>query len=149
MRRRRFMTLAGALTAAQALPALSAVAEEDPLAEPIRAFAAGTPVRAGKVVVDTPRLADNGFSVPLKISVENAMTPADYVRAIVILAPRNPRPVVATYHLTPKSGKATVSTRVRLNGTQNVLVLARLSDGSVWSGTAEVVVTESACLDES
>lgn len=146
MRRRSFMTLAGAMTAAQVLPA---VAAEDPLAAPIRAFTGGTPVREGKVVVDTPHLADNGFSVPLKISIESAMTPDDHVRSIVVLAPRNPRPVIATYHLTPKAGKAVVATRVRLNGTQNVLVLARLSDGSVWSGAAEVVVTESACLDES
>jgi sulfur-oxidizing protein SoxY len=40
-----------------------------------------------------------------------------------------------------------VATRVRLNGSQRVLVIAQLSDGSFWSGSAEVEVTESACLD--
>jgi sulfur-oxidizing protein SoxY len=54
---------------------------------------------------------------------------------------------MATFHLGPKAGRAEVTTRVRLNGTQRVLAVAHLSDGSYWSGTAEVEVTESACLD--
>ncbi|MGH8650010.1 MAG: thiosulfate oxidation carrier protein SoxY, partial [Burkholderiales bacterium] len=64
-----------------------------------------------------------------------------------LLSERNPRPVMATFHLGPQSGRAQVATRVRLNGSQRVLALAQLSDGSYWSGDAEVEVTESACLD--
>ena len=45
------------------------------------------------------------------------------------------------------AGRAEIVTRVRLNGTQRVVALAQLSDGSYWSGSAEVEVTESACLD--
>ena len=119
------------------------------LAPLIDRFAAGSPVRAGRVLVDTPRLADNGHSVPLKLTVESPMTAADHVVAITLLSERNPRPVIATYHLGPRCGTASVVTRVRLNGTQRLVALARLSDGSCWSGTAEVVVTESACLDQS
>jgi hypothetical protein len=36
---------------------------------------------------------------------------------------------------------------VRLNGSQRLLVLAGLSDGSYWTGSAQVEVTETACLD--
>jgi sulfur-oxidizing protein SoxY len=54
---------------------------------------------------------------------------------------------MATFYLGPKAGRAEVATRVRLNGTQQVLAVAQISDGSFWSGTAEVEVTESACLD--
>jgi sulfur-oxidizing protein SoxY len=97
--------------------------------------------------VDTPRLADNGHSVPLTLSVESPMTAADHVRSITLLSERNPRPLMATFYLSPKSGRAEVATRVRLNGTQRVLAIAQLSDGSFWSGTADVEVTESACLD--
>jgi sulfur-oxidizing protein SoxY len=99
--------------------------------------------------VDTPLLADNGHSVPLKISVASPMTTVDHVRSITVLSGRNPRPVVATFHLGPNAGRAEVSTRVRLNGSQRLLAVAQLSDGSFWSGNAEVVVTEAACLDES
>ena len=47
------------------------------------------------------------------------------------------------------SGRAEIDTRVRLNGSQRLLAVAQLSDGSYWSGGVEVVVTESACLDDS
>jgi len=79
--------------------------------------------------------------------VESPMTAADHVRSIALLSPRNPRPLMATFHLDPAAGRAHVATRVRLNGSQRVLAIAQLSDGSFWSGEAEVEVTESACLD--
>jgi sulfur-oxidizing protein SoxY len=81
------------------------------------------------------------------VSVESPMSAAEHVRSITLLSERNPRPLMATFHLGPKAGRAMVSTRVRLNGTQRVLALAQLSDGSYWSAGAEVEVTESACLD--
>jgi sulfur-oxidizing protein SoxY len=148
--RRRFITACAGLGALPLLAATRArAAETNDLAPLIDKLTGGKPVRAGRVSVDTPRLADNGHSVPLKLSVESPMTAADHVVAITLLSERNPRPVIATYHLGPRSGKAVVATRVRLNGTQRLVAVARLSDGSFWSGSAEVVVTESACLDES
>jgi sulfur-oxidizing protein SoxY len=75
------------------------------------------------------------------------MTTAEHVRTITLLSERNPRPVLATFHFGPRAGRAEVVTRVRLNGTQRVVAVAQLSDGSYWSASAEVEVTESACLD--
>ncbi len=146
--RRRFISVLAAMTAMAALPWVRAArAQSDPFAALVLQVTGGAPVRAGRVTVDTPRLADNGHSVLLKVSVECAMTAADYVRSITLLSGRNPRPIMATFHLGPKAGRAEVTTRVRLNGTQRVLAIARLSDGTYWSGDAEVEVTESACLD--
>jgi acyl-CoA synthetase (AMP-forming)/AMP-acid ligase II len=65
------------------------------------------------------------------------------------MAERNPRPLVASFHLGPHSGKADVATRVRLAGTQKVTVLAALSNGGFRIAEAEVLVTSAACLDES
>jgi sulfur-oxidizing protein SoxY len=113
----------------------------------VREITGGAVLSAGKVVIDTPRLADNGHSVPMKVSVDNPMTAANHVRSITLLSPRNPRPLIAKFTLGPRSGRAEISTRVRLNGSQVVLAIAQLSDGTFWSGTAEVEVTESACLD--
>ena len=146
--RRRFMT---AMAGLAALPALTARAAEDAndLAPLVKSFTGGKPVQEGRVQLEIPRLADNGHSVPLKLSVASPMTPAEHVRRIVLLSERNPRPLIATYHLGPKSGKALIATRIRLNGSQRLLALAELSDGSFWSGAAEVIVTESACLDAS
>ena len=107
-----------------------------------------TPTEA-RVTVITPRLADNGFSVPLSVRVDSPMTAANHVQRLVLLSNRNPRSVIAEFELGPWSGKAELATRVRLNGSQQVMALAQTSDGRWWQGTAEVEVTESACLDAS
>lgn len=107
----------------------------------------GATVQPGRVKLDLPVLADNGNSVSLKVSVDSSMTAASYVKSIHIYAARNPRPNVANFYLGPRAGRAQVSTRVRLGGSQRVLAVAALSDGSFWSATADVVVTLSACYD--
>lgn len=145
--RRSFISALAGLAAAPLLPVRTARAQPDPFVDLVRKVTGGAPVTPGRVTIDTPRLADNGHSVPFKVSVESPMTAADHVRSITLLSGRNPRPLMATFRLGPKSGRAVVATRVRLNGTQRVLAVAQLSDGSYWSGSAEVEVTESACLD--
>jgi sulfur-oxidizing protein SoxY len=145
--RRRFISVLAGLASVPLWPARAARAQADPFAPLVRKITGGATVNAGRVTVDTPRLADNGHSVPLKVSVASPMTATDHVRSITLLSERNPRPVMATYHLGPKAGRAEVATRLRLNGSQRVLAIAQLSDGTYWSGSAEVEVTESACLD--
>ena len=147
MIRRRFFA---ALTGLCALP-LAAVrtarAQENALGPLIGKISGGAAVTPGRVRLTLPRLADNGHSVPLTVSVESPMTETDHVRTITLLSGRNPRPVIATFHLSARSGRPEIRTRVRLNGTQRVVAVAQLSDGSWWSASAEVEVTESACLD--
>ena len=50
--------------------------------------------------------------------------------------------------LGPRAGKATISTRIRLAGTQKLMAIAEMSDGSYWSDTQEVIVTLAACLED-
>ena len=123
------------------------VATPDVLLQRAHAISGGALIRTGRVRIDTPRLVDNGHSVPITVRVESAMTAQDHVRRIILVSESNPRPLIATFHLTLKSGRAEITTRVRLNKTQRVIALAELSDGSFWSDSAEVIVTESACLD--
>jgi sulfur-oxidizing protein SoxY len=94
-------------------------------------------------------LSDNGHSVPMKISIASPMSERDYVRTVHVLSEKNPRPVIATYHLHPQCGRAEIATRVRLNGEQRILVIAAMSDGSFQAASASVIVTETACLDAS
>lgn len=145
--RRRFLAAAaaGAVVGQSRLAAAQLTVQ--PLEPLIAKLTGGAAVRQGRVTLEIPRLADNGHAVPLKITVSSAMNEREFVRTIHILSERNPRPLVAAFHLNPHGGRAEVSTRVRLNGSQRVLVLAGLSDGSYWSGSAEVEVTETACLD--
>ncbi len=110
-------------------------------------YTAGRTAQAARVLLLTPRLADNGLSVPVTVRVDSPMRADDHVRRVVLLSNRNPRPVIAEFELGPWSGKAEIATRVRLNGSQEVMALVETSDGRWWQGTAEVEVTESACLD--
>ena len=145
--RRRFLAAAAAgafAVRARVASALPMLPELKPLVDKITG---GAPLQEGRVRLDIPHLSDNGHSVPLRIDVASPMNERDYVRAIHVLSERNPRPVIAVFHLNPHCGRAEISTRVRLNGAQHVLVIAAMSDGSYWAASAEVIVTETACLD--
>lgn len=146
--RRQFVCAISSLAATQLLTA-RAFAQSDPFAPMIAGFTRGAPVREGRVRLEIPPLADNGNAVPLRISVDSAMSAADYVQRITVLAEKNPRPVIATFYLGPRAGRALVATRIRLNGAQRLMAIAQLSDGTFWSASADVIVTSSACWDES
>lgn len=113
----------------------------------IRAFTGAAPISNGKVELVLPALVENGNSVPLTVNVAHWMEPNDYVKTIAIFNEKNPQPNVATFHLTPRAGRATVSTRIRLGDSQKITAIAQLSDGSFWSDDAEVIVTLPACAE--
>ena len=114
----------------------------------IRAVVGTATVTRGRVKLEMPPLSENGNAVPMTVSVESAMTPAEHVRAIHVFTEKNPQPDVASFRLGPRAGRARVSTRIRLADTQTVTAIAELSDGSFWSAEAAVVVTLAACLEE-
>jgi sulfur-oxidizing protein SoxY len=96
-----------------------------------------------------PVLADNGTLVPITVQVQSPMKPQDHVTHLYLLSQRNPVTQMAVFHLGPWNGRAEVSTRLRLAGTQQVVALARLSNGEFRYGQMEIIVTESACIDAS
>ena len=53
----------------------------------------------------------------------------------------------ANFHLSPRSGRAEVSTRIRLGDSQTIVAVAQFSDGTFWSDQAELVVTLPACVE--
>jgi sulfur-oxidizing protein SoxY len=102
----------------------------------------------GGMTLTLPKIAETGNSVPLTIAVDSPMTLEDHVLRIHVFVPGNPEPVAATYHLGVRAGKAQISTQIRLARTQTVLALAEMSDGSLRSDAASIVVTLGACVDE-
>ena len=105
-------------------------------------------VRAGRVQLDIPPLVENGNSVVMQVRVDSPMTANDHVQLVHVVAEGNPIAHVLTAHFTPHSGLAHLTTRVRLGDSQRVWAIARMSDGSHWSGHADTVVTTSACTEE-
>jgi sulfur-oxidizing protein SoxY len=148
VRRRAFLATLGGAIALPALPRATR-AQVTQLDPHVWAITKGAPVLKGRVKLELPQLADNGNSVAMRVSVQSPMTVEDHVKGIHLLSDRNPVTRMASFYLGPRAGKAEVSSRVRLAGSQRVTAVAQLSDGSFWSDTAEVIVTLSACLDES
>ena len=98
-----------------------------------------------KLVVDMPEIAENGNTVPFTITVDSPMTDADYVKAVHVVSTGNPVADVATFRFTPLSGRAVVSSRLRLAKTQDVMAVAELSTGGFLVGRRTVKVTIGGC----
>ena len=105
-------------------------------------------LQAGRVNIQIPKLADNGNSVPLLVTVDSPMSAQDRVAALHVFSERNPRPRIASIALGPDAGRAQIATRIRLAGTQRIVAVAEMADGSLWGAAEEVIVTQSACVDE-
>ncbi|MCK5778381.1 MAG: thiosulfate oxidation carrier protein SoxY [Rhodospirillales bacterium] len=99
----------------------------------------------GKITLELPQIAENGNTVPVGVTVDSPMTADNYVKVVHLFADGNPAPEVASLHFTPMSGKASASTRIRLAGTQNIVAVAEMSDGSVFRAQQEVKVTIGGC----
>ena len=149
--RRQFLGLAGGAAVLGAVPIVTlqpAEATPATLAAAIRNVVGAAVVRTGKVKLDVPPLVENGNTVPMTVSVSTPMTPNDYVKSIHVFNEKNPQPNVGNFYLGPQAGRAQISTRIRLADSQKVVAIARLSDGSFWSVSADVVVTLAACTEE-
>ncbi len=111
----------------------------------IAKFTGGRTPEEGAINIDLPEIAENGNTVPLSIAIDSPMTAQDHVSDILVVTDGNPFPGVATFHLTPASGRAEVSTRIRLNTTENVIVVAKTSAGKLLTARKTVKVTVGGC----
>jgi sulfur-oxidizing protein SoxY len=146
----RRQVIAGGLAAGflpAAFAAAPARAASERLDTAIREITGGAAVTEGRVKLTLPGLAENGFSVTLTVAVDSPMTADDHVQSIHILSEKNPVADIVAFKLGPRAGRVRVSTSIRLADSQQVLALARMSDGSFWSGHAAIIVTISACID--
>jgi sulfur-oxidizing protein SoxY len=130
------------LTVSDVSPLFATPAESD--AE-IAKFTGGKAMDKGKISIDLPEIAENGNTVPLSIVVDSPMTADNYISDILVVADGNPRPGIATFHLTPLAGKATAATRIRLQTTENIIVVAKTNDGKFFTDRRQVKVTIGGC----
>lgn len=99
----------------------------------------------GKIKLDVPQIAENGLVVPVNIEIESPMTATDFVKTVHVWADGNPAPGILSYSFTPESGKASASARMRLAQTQNIICIAEMSDGKLFTATTQVKVTIGGC----
>jgi sulfur-oxidizing protein SoxY len=144
--RRDFLAIAGALVLT--IRPTTSAATTASMQEAIRKVVGDAPVQRGRVRLDLPPLIDNGNVVALSVSVESPMTATDYVKAIHVFNEKNPQPNIVSVTLSPRAGRASISTRIRLADSQTVIAIAQLSDGSFWQTSQDVIVTIAACAEE-
>lgn len=133
--RRETMALGLGAAALTMLPVGASAATVDEL---IAEFTGGADVADGGVTLTAPEIAENGNTVPIEVAAEGATS-------IMVLAAGNPVPPVATFNFGPLAGSHSASTRIRLAGTQNVIAIAKMADGSFAKAEAEVKVTIGGC----
>jgi sulfur-oxidizing protein SoxY len=143
---RRSVVIAGGAAAAALMlaPRLASATPEQVEAE-ISKLYAGKALSQGKIKLDLPSIAENGLVVPLNFEVESPMTDKDYVKAVHVFADGNPNPGVASFYFTAMMPKAAAQIRMRLAQTQNVVAVAEMADGSLYTAKKEVKVTIGGC----
>jgi len=138
------LVLAGVMLAATVLPA-SAQAAEGPW-QRLPAAAAlldGAAVQTRGLTLELPLVSEDGGAVPLSVSAD---VPVD---AIYLFATRNPSPEIAVLRFHDAQIQPRVSTRVRVNETQQVIALARTPAGEWLATSREIRITVSGCLARS
>ena len=143
--RREVLTGVAMTTAAVCFAPLAAFAAPAQVEEEIKKLFAGKPLADGKIKLDLPSIAENGLVVPLNFEVESPMTEKDYVKNVYFFAEGNPNPVVAAFHFSPLVPKASGQIRIRLAQTQNIVAIAEMSDGKLFTSKKEVKVTIGGC----
>jgi len=143
--RRDMLLFSSAAGLALVLAPQMALADTKAVEDEIKKLYGDKKMESGKIKIDVPQIAENGLVVPITVEVESPMTDADFVKAVHVFADGNPQPGVVSYRFSADCGKANASTRMRLAQTQNIVCIAEMSNGTLYSAKAEVKVTIGGC----
>lgn len=134
--RRNAMVLGAGVAATALLPSVASAASVD---EAIAAFTEGADVVDGEgVTLTTPEIAENGNTVPVSVNAPGAVS-------VMLLAGGNPSADVGIFNFGPLAANQSASTRIRLAGTQDVIAVAKMADGSFVRSSNTVKVTIGGC----
>jgi len=144
--RRGLLLIAGGCAGSALLspPIASAEADDDSVWL-IEQLTGKTPTQSDRVHLVMPRDFPNGYTVPLSLEIDSAMTAADHVKYVRVLAPKNPIVEVAMFYFAPARSRARVSTRIRLAEPQFVLAVAEMNDGALLMAKTWVEVATNGC----
>jgi sulfur-oxidizing protein SoxY len=143
--KRQFLRTAGIAAVAAVIAPRMAFATAADVASEIKKLYGDRQIASGRIKLDVPQIAETGLVVPIIVEVDSPMTANDYVKSVHVFAEKNPLPGVITYRFTPEAGKAAASTRMRLAETQDIVVVAEMSSGQLFSTRSEVKVTIGGC----
>ena len=99
----------------------------------------------GRVKLDMPVMVENGNAVGMTVSVD---APGRRRCAASTCSPRATRCRMSLrFQFGPRAGAPRVATRIRLATSQTVIAVAKLTDGSCWRDSVDLLVTLAACID--
>jgi len=101
-------------------------------------FGGEQPRDSDRIVLTAPDIAENGAVVP--VTVETDLAGAE---TITIVVEKNPRPLSASFELTPEL-LPEISTRIAMRETSNVYAVVR-AEGGLYATHKEVKVTIGGC----
>ena len=142
--RRHALGLIGGTIAMSSL-AMPVLADAASVAAKVSSLTGGAATTDEGVYLDLPEIAENGNAVKVAFEIDSPMTADNYVKTVHVMADGNPTPDVASFNFSPANGVCMATTRMRLAKTQNIIVLAEMSDGSFRQAQAQVKVTIGGC----
>jgi len=148
MERRKFLSMGTSALAVTMMPfSLSAVNfresspqtwEKSNSTEAIKELYGSTEGISGVIKIKAPTLAENGGSIPLKISSK-----IDF-ESISVFQDANPRAAVAAFSI-PQGGVVNFDLRIKMRETSNIIVMGRARDGKLYKTVQKVEVSIGGC----
>jgi sulfur-oxidizing protein SoxY len=99
----------------------------------------------GKIKLELPLIAEDGGNVLITVDASMPISGEPHLSHLYIISDKNRRPMLAKFSFTPQSGKAFISTSIRLATTTDVRAVAEMSDGTLYAVSKNVRVTISGC----
>ena len=143
--RRELICRSALAAAALAIGPTAALAKPEDVTAEIKKLFGDKPLTPGRIKLDLPTIAENGLVVPLNFKVDSPMTEQDHVKTVHFWADGNPNPQIASFSFTPMMPRAEAQIRIRLAQTQNIVAVAEMSDGKLFTARQEVKVTIGGC----
>ncbi|MDH3747571.1 MAG: quinoprotein dehydrogenase-associated SoxYZ-like carrier [Gammaproteobacteria bacterium] len=84
------------------------------------------------IVLDIPKRAENAAIVPISITAQIPQTTDRYIKTIYLIIDKNPGALAGKFHFTPKSGRADLAFRVRVDAYTPVRAIAEMNDGELY-----------------
>ena len=132
--RRDTMAIGGAAVISTLIPSISVASTNDL----IMGVTGGADAATSGIDLTAPEIAENGNTVPISVDAPGAVV-------ITIMAAGNPLPGVAKFKFGDGAAAQAATTRIRLAGTQDVVAVAEMADGSFAAVSKMVKVTIGGC----
>ncbi len=93
------------------------------------------------IVLDAPKRPQDAAIVPISITAQIPQTDERYIKSIHLFIDKNPGPLAGKFHFTPKSGRADLAFRVRVNAYTPIRAIAETNDGELYMSRRFVKAT--------